>query len=339
MRSAFRPSVLRLEERIVPSHGHGHGRAAHGGGAVDAAGIQAGSVPVAYTPVNNFYATPEWMGLHNSYVSQANQGGQSVLFLGDSITNFWNDPARGLAAWQGQLAPLGATQFGIPGDQTADLLWRVENGELNGKPQVAVVMIGINDLMHGRSAADTANGVINVVEAIRAESPQTKILVLGLLPEIAFNAAEVDSEVAQVNATLAGLDNGRDVRFLDLGGLFLQPDGTPSPALLGDGIHPNPEGYQVLADALVGPIAALLDPSAPVAPSAAAPKPQPSPAPAPTPHPSAPAATTPTTDPSSPPASVPIWFVNPDPTTDAPDPTPPHRPWQTKGPQVSPLEL
>src|SRR5258707_694668 len=87
--------------------------------------------------------------LHNFYASEARQTSANVVFLGDSITFGWGDAAHpyvGTSTWDEQIAPLKAQNFGVPGDQTQNLVWRLQNGELAGQPKVAVVLIGTNNL-------------------------------------------------------------------------------------------------------------------------------------------------------------------------------------------------
>jgi lysophospholipase L1-like esterase len=287
-RRAFRPTVSGLEDRVVPS------------------GV-AGVLPLAALPVagNDANQPGQWTDLHEGFVAQARQGGEDVLFLGDSITYFWGDPAHGAAAWRAGLEPLGAVGFGIPGDQTQNLLWRLQNGELDGRPKVAVVMIGVNDLGHGQSPADTATGIAAVVDTIRAESPQTKVLLLSLLPAGGTDSF-LNPGIARVNAMIAGLDDGRDVRFLDVASRFLGPDGDAAPGLLADGLHPSAAGYSVLADALTGPIEDLL-----------APRTEAAPAPDPAAHAGTNNAPTSSRPPATfgavtPPAAPPLWTLPPD---------------------------
>jgi lysophospholipase L1-like esterase len=211
------------------------------------------SRPVTPVPVNPNMGASQWTGLHDAYAARAAQAG-GVVFFGDSITYRWGDSGRvapGSEAWQAQFAPLGATNFGIEGDETQNVLWRVQHGELAGRPRVAVVMIGINNLFGGDSPGEVAFGVAAVVAAIRAASPGTTVLLLGLLP---VNADAINALVPQVNALLAGLGDGRKVRYLDLGGRLLRPDGTVDTSLLADAVHPNANGYQALADGLIGPL-------------------------------------------------------------------------------------
>jgi N-acetylglucosamine-6-sulfatase len=193
----------------------------------------------------------------------------NVVFFGDSITAGWDMPGFGQPSWDASLAPLGAADFGVGGDMTQHLLWRLLNGELGGRPRVAVVEIGTNDM--GYRPQETAAGIAAVVKTIRAESPGTRVLLLGILPR-SSPSDPVRGEIAQVNGLIAGLADGTIVRYVDLSSLFLLPDGTIPPELMSTPLllHPTTAGYQLMSDALRAPIEALLSslpqPATPAAP-------------------------------------------------------------------------
>ncbi|MEI6467441.1 MAG: GDSL-type esterase/lipase family protein, partial [Verrucomicrobiota bacterium] len=91
---------------------------------------------------------PNWVKRHDGFVQIAKQGGVDVLFVGDSITDGWRRLERGggKATWDREFAPLKSANFGISGDRTQHVLWRLENGELDGfKPKAIVLMIGTNN--------------------------------------------------------------------------------------------------------------------------------------------------------------------------------------------------
>jgi lysophospholipase L1-like esterase len=130
---------------------------------------------------------PAAVQAHTQAVALANSGGASgVVFFGDSITARLDEPGfPGLSVWNSQIAPLGAVEFGLDGDRTQNLIWRLANGELAGQPKVAVIEIGTNSLINSdqnESPEETASGINAVVQTIHAVSPNTKILLLGILP-------------------------------------------------------------------------------------------------------------------------------------------------------------
>jgi lysophospholipase L1-like esterase len=196
---------------------------------------------------------PNWVKRHEGFVKQAQQGGVDILFMGDSITDFWRD--RGVNVWNQCYAPQHAANFGISGDRTEHVLWRMDNGELDGiKPKVVVLMIGTNNTKQSNrmvnSPPEIVEGVTAVVNEIRARLPKTKILLLGIFPRGRTLEDQQRAEVALVNTVIARLDDGRMVKFLDIGPKFLEADGTISKEIMPDALHPSAKGYQIWADAM-----------------------------------------------------------------------------------------
>ena len=192
-----------------------------------------------------------WREKHAADVAIAQKGGVDVLFVGDSITEGWEwgDGDH----WKKHFAPLGAANFGIGGDTTQNLLWRLDNGDVGAlKPKVVVVLIGTNNLgRENATAAEAARGVEAVVRKLRAAFPEAKIVLHGIFPCDYSPKAEVRQRVKDVNARLARLD-GLDgkVVFRDIGAVFLEPDGSILPAVSPDGLHLTPEGYRRWASVL-----------------------------------------------------------------------------------------
>jgi lysophospholipase L1-like esterase len=184
---------------------------------------------------------------HEEFLQRGRQGPIGVLFLGDSITAGW---AMAPEIWKKNFGAYQPANFGIGGDRTQNVLWRIENGELDGlSPSVVVVLIGVNNGTDPRVTA----GIRKVVAAIQDKLPKTKILLLGIFPygktltQYPWTQKTRD-HVAAVNKELAALDDGGRVRFLDFGARYLLPDGSISPEVMPDGLHPARPGYQIWAD-------------------------------------------------------------------------------------------
>jgi lysophospholipase L1-like esterase len=190
-----------------------------------------------------------FIAAHESFVKIAKEGKTELLFLGDSITAGW--AGNGKEVWAKSFGPYKPANFGIGGDRTQHVLWRIENGELDGiKPKAAVIMIGTNN--SGADPAEgIAKGVTKIVETVRAKSPKTKILLLAIFPRGEKPTPNPGREkIAQVNAIIAKLDDGKNVFFLDIGSKFLQPDGSLTKEIMPDFLHLSPKGYQIWADAI-----------------------------------------------------------------------------------------
>jgi lysophospholipase L1-like esterase len=209
----------------------------------------------------NGVPVPAFLKAHESFLERGKSGPIDLLFLGDSITAGWKNAPHIWEAYYGKNQP---ANFGIGGDQTQHVIWRIENGELDGiHPKVTVLMLGTNNSA-SHTAAEIAAADKKIVELIRTKIPETKVLLLAIFPRGAgkdkATGKITDDAIAQarkrmdiinaVNAELATLDDGKNVRFLDIGAVFLGQDGKIPFALMPDQLHPNAAGYQLWADAM-----------------------------------------------------------------------------------------
>ncbi len=195
-----------------------------------------------------------WMDLHRSFVERAKQGHVDLLFLGDSITQGWNDNE----VWRRYYGPRNAANFGIGGDRTQHVLWRIQNGELDGiEPKVVVLMIGTNNASSG-TADEIAQGITAIVEELRHRLPKARILLLGIFPR-GQKPDATREKLQAVNAKIARLDDGSHVKFLDIGQSFLNEDGTISREIMPDYLHLSRKGYRIWADAMEPTLWSLLD--------------------------------------------------------------------------------
>jgi len=238
----------------------------------------AAAVNTAVVPVPPDLPPALWMERHEEFVQTAAHGGVAVLFLGDSITDYWRcythaGYLRGKSVWDRAFAPLHAENFGIGGDRTQHLLWRVRHGELDGLyPKAVVLQIGTNNLGQikagspNNTPAETLAGVAAIVAEIRTQLPDARILLLGIFPR-GEKGDPLRGEIREVNRGLAALDDGKSIRFLDFGARYLQPDGALKAELMPDLLHPNTAGYQIWADAIQAPVAAMLVAPSPVDPA------------------------------------------------------------------------
>jgi len=199
------------------------------------------------------------MKLHESFVKTALEGKARLVFLGDSITRGWD--GNGKEVWLKAFGQYQPANFGIGGDRTQHVLWRITHGELDGiRPQAVVIMIGTNNSATD-SAEGIARGITRIVETVRTKQPQAKILLLGIFPrgnrtDGALNAHH--EKLKQVNALVARLDDGQHVFFLDIGRQFVPGDGPIDKTIMYDALHLTPKGYQIWADAIAPKLASLM---------------------------------------------------------------------------------
>ena len=211
---------------------------------------------------------PNWVKRHEGFVQIAKQGGVDVLFVGDSITDGWRRLERGggKATWDREFAPLKAANFGISGDRTQHVLWRLENGELDGiRPKAVVLMIGTNNTGFERDGttprntpAETVAGVDAILRKLRTSQPQAKILLLAVFPRGEKPDHPQRLQVNEINRGIAKLADGKNIRFLDINARFLAADGTLPKEIMPDFLHPAEKGYEIWAAAIKEPLAALL---------------------------------------------------------------------------------
>lgn len=199
-----------------------------------------------------------WLRLHQQHLKQTQKRQINVVFLGDSITRGWQKHKK---LWQQHYGKRGAVNFGIGGDRTQQILWRIDNGLFDEiQPQLVVLNIGVNNLWQNAYGAERiATGIENMVSAIRTKSPQTKILLLGILPTGKQPNTPKRKKIQAINRQIERLDNGSTIRFLDMGPNFLEPDGSISKAVMPDYLHLSKQGYQIWAESMKKSFTEMLD--------------------------------------------------------------------------------
>jgi lysophospholipase L1-like esterase len=224
--------------------------------------ISALTLSAANTATDPVPRDAKWVERHEGFVAETKRGGIEILFLGDSITDGWR--TKGKAVWEKQYTPRHAANFGIGGDRSQHVLWRMEHGELDGiKPKVVVLMIGTNnsgkdqDGKPRNTTPEIIEGVTTIVKGLRAKLPQSKILLLAIFPR-GEKGTPIRDQLKEINTALAKLDDGKMVKFLDIGANFLESDGTLSKEIMPDLLHPNEKGYQIWADAMESTLGDLL---------------------------------------------------------------------------------
>ena len=209
----------------------------------------------------------DWPARHAAAVELMRVRQPEIVMLGDSIVHFWGGDPSGEHVGGRRTAPEVWDRFftgrrvvnlGYGWDRTENVLWRVENGELDGiDPKVVVVQIGTNNTAVGNSPEDIAAGIEAVCARIHEKLPRAKVLLFGILTR-RDEKPERPSVTEKVNRIL--LDRLSDVSWLvvrDIGSLFRNPEGTPNTALFSDGVHVNAAGYEILGKQFRAEIASL----------------------------------------------------------------------------------
>lgn len=224
----------------------------------------------AETPKGSFPAVtpearpfPKWEERHAKFNEISKEGKAQLVFLGDSITQGWE--GNGKEVWEKYWAPLNAANFGIGGDRTEHVLWRLENGNFTGlKPKLVVLMIGTNNTGHqGRdgylSPADqTAAGVKAIIDKLQQITPETKILLLGIFPRGEDANDKWRIQNIETNNLIKNYADNQKVFYMDIGDKFLSPDGTLAREIMPDKLHLSPKGYEIWASAIEAKVKELM---------------------------------------------------------------------------------
>ncbi len=204
---------------------------------------------------------------HQNFVQIAKGGNIDLLFVGDSITDwfYWGlrgNPGTGRKVWDASFGSMNAANFGIAGDTTDGVLWRMQNGELEGfKAKLIVLMLGTNNINRNPNA-EIVDGDRLIIEEFKKRQPQAKVMVLGVFPRSSNRQPEqtpaLRAAIKEVNAGLAKLADNKQAFFMDIGDKFLAADGSVPADIMADGLHPTEKGYQIWADAILPRVKELM---------------------------------------------------------------------------------
>ena len=200
-------------------------------------------LPVPRSVSYSWMSIADWYHRHADDVALAEQGKADIIFLGDSITEGWQGEQR-QAIFKKYFSRYASANFGIGGDQTQNLLWRLQNsikGNLN--PKVVVLLIGVNNFLHSKhQPSQVSRGVASVLAQVKTNYPRAKILLHGILPYDELPEYPSRQLVAATNKQLKMLADNQSVYFYDFGDVFLDDNGKIPKALMSDFLHPTAEG-------------------------------------------------------------------------------------------------
>jgi len=221
-----------------------------------------------------FRTDPNSLVAHSQLLTKAKQGGIDVYFEGDSITRRWGalDYPELLANWKQNFFGWNAADFGWGADQTQNILWRLENGELDAvNPKVVVLLAGTNNVGNPLArgdvdarADDVTRGLKAIVHAIQEKAPAATVIVVGLFPR--NDNMALMPVIERINGNLSKFADGRKVRYLNINDRLAGRDGKLFDGMMNanDRLHPTAMAYQVWADALKPVLTELLGPPAAV---------------------------------------------------------------------------
>jgi lysophospholipase L1-like esterase len=207
---------------------------------------------------------------HAQLLSKAKQGGIDVYFEGDSITRRWGatDYPELLTNWKQNFVGWNAADFGWGADQTQNILWRLENGELDGvNPKLVVLLAGTNNVGNtsvpgdtNARAEDITRGLQAIVRVIQTKAPGATVVVVGIFPR--NDNMNFMPVIDRINGNLSKIADGGKVRYLNINDKLADRDGRLFDGMMnaGDKLHPTVKAYEIWAAALRPTLTELLGP-------------------------------------------------------------------------------
>ena len=198
-----------------------------------------------------------WLKRHESFNARAKQGNVDLVFIGDSITHGWE--GKGKETWNDYYGKRKAMNLGIGGDRTQHVLWRLDNGNLEGiEPKLAVIMIGTNN-SNGKdnTATEIGEGIVAIVKKLQEKKPKIKVLILAVFPRGPRPSAQREKNL-DASLLAKKIADGKMIHYLDIGPNFLKPDGALSKTIMPDLLHLSEAGYEIWASSIEGKVAELL---------------------------------------------------------------------------------
>lgn len=203
----------------------------------------------------------DWYARHEAVLKAKDEVNPEIVMIGDSITHFWAGPPkghtqRGPQAWKQLFGDRRVLNLGFGWDRTQNVLWRLDHGEFDGlHPRWVVINIGTNNFSstsHAKasSPAQVVEGIRAICLRIRSKSPESHIVLMGVLPRGAKANDPFRAKIAELNGLLPELGSAPAITVLDIGSRFLQADGELPRSLMSDFCHPTELGYAVWAAAL-----------------------------------------------------------------------------------------
>ena len=194
---------------------------------------------------------------HAEKLAEAAAGPAKTVFIGDSITHFWEKRGREVLAKHFGSGDRKMLNLGFSADRTEHVLWRIrKGGELdNCKAKFVHIMIGTNNTGHRpqdkEPPADTILGIREVLTAVREKQPDAVIVLSSIFPRGAKpnDPKRIRNDI--VNEEIRKFcDASQNVFWCDFSDAFLEADGTLPKTLFPDGLHPSAAGYEIWAEAL-----------------------------------------------------------------------------------------
>jgi len=191
------------------------------------------------------------MKRHNEKMAAVTNGGAKVVFIGDSITHFWEGNGKAQLAKYFSEGDTKMLDLGTSADRTEHVLWRLNEGkELDGyTAKCVLLMIGTNNSGHfpfeKEPPADTILGIRAILNTIREKQPEATVVLTAIFPRGRDMNDGYRRRNEVVNKEIAKFADGKKVFWCDFNDQFLTPEGLLSPEVFPDRLHPNAFGYEI----------------------------------------------------------------------------------------------
>ncbi len=207
---------------------------------------------------------------HQQMVANLKKGRIDVYFCGDSITRRWRatDYPQFLENWNKNFYGWNAANYGWGADAIQNILWRMQNGELDGvNPKLIVLLAGTNNVgtfaASDPKIANITKGIKALLDTMRAKAPKTTIIVMGILPRNdGPNPTALVASINKINENIEKMADGKMIRYLNINDKLADKDGKLLEGVTVDRLHLSLKGYQIWADALKPIFTELLGPPA-----------------------------------------------------------------------------
>lgn len=186
-----------------------------------------------------------WKGKFMANIDESKNSKIQLLFLGDSLMEGWKNEEH-IDIWNEYFKPFNSANFGIGGDSTHQILWRIKNGELDYlNPKLIVLLAGTNNISREETPANIALSIADIIFEIKKKCANTKILLLGVFPSGKKPNTIIRKKIIALNQILLQMEDNNTIFYRDLADRFLSADGTISNEIMPDFMHLNRNGYLI----------------------------------------------------------------------------------------------
>ena len=196
-----------------------------------------------------------WWKERHELVLEKNKLNPELILIGNSILHTLDDTSR-IIVWEKYLDQYNAVNMGFSGDRTENVIWRLQNGEINGiNPKLAILLIGTNNTdgnhyLNITQPKELAEATCEICKIIRQKLPDTQILLLGIFP-YGYKPNHRDNINKATNEIISGFPTkDNHIYYRDISPVFLDADKKVKKSLMPDYLHPNAEGHMLMFEAL-----------------------------------------------------------------------------------------